>query len=235
MTVGGTAKLKAMVESRSFPLRIALLIARHLPFCNKYRVRKGNSARLSLTLLKKTKLDLRGKGNVLSVAPGSRLYGCHIHICGNNNKITIGKFCTLQNVELWIEDDGNEIFIGEHTSFAGTTHLACTEGKRIMIGDDCMFSAGISVRTGDSHSITDLNGNRINPAKDVTLGNHVWIGNTVIITKGALISDNSVVGTGSIVTHRFEDSNVILAGNPAKIIKTDISWDRKRLPIKEQL
>lgn len=233
--MGTISKLKAMVEAESFPLKAMLLLARHLPFRNKYRIKRKNTAKLSLTFLKKTAIEMRGQGNTLIIAPGTRLYGCHIYVRGNHNKITIGTFCTLQNVEIWIEDNGNEISIGEHTSFAGATHLSATEGKRITIGKDCMFSAGITVRTGDSHSIVDQNGNRINPAKDVTLGNHVWVGNTVIITKGAAISDNSIVGTGSIVTRRFEESGVVLAGNPAKIIKNNISWDRERLPIKEQV
>ena len=98
-----------------------------------------------------------------------------------------------------------------------------------------MFSANVTLRTGDSHSVTDLNGNRINPSKGITIGEHVWVGNSVIITKGVIVSNDSIVGTGSVVTRKFEDSNVVLAGNPAVIVKKEISWNRKRLPIKENL
>ncbi len=78
-----------------------------------------------------------------------------------------------------------------------------------------MLSANITLRTGDSHSVTDLEGNRINPSRNIKIGNRVWVGNSVIMTKGTVVSDNSVVGTGSVVTRRFEDGNIVIAGNPA--------------------
>lgn len=35
---------------------------------------------------------------------------------------------------------------------------------------------------------------------------------------------NSVVGHSTVVAKKFTDKNVVIAGNPAKIIKTDINW-----------
>lgn len=90
-----------------------------------------------------------------------------------------------------------------------------------------MFSANISIRVGDSHSITDLEGKRVNPSRDVKIGNHVWIGNTVLITKGVEIKEDSIVGTGSVVTRKFVETNVVIAGNPAQIVKRDVSWDSR--------
>ncbi len=96
-----------------------------------------------------------------------------------------------------------------------------------------MFSANISIRTGDSHSVVDMHDKRINPSKDVRIGNHVWVGNTVIMTKGVIVSDNSIVGTGSVVTKAFNEENIVIAGNPAHSVKRNISWKRARLPIEE--
>lgn len=92
-----------------------------------------------------------------------------------------------------------------------------------------MFSKDIVFRTGDSHSIVDENGIRINLSKDISIGNHVWVGNMVIVTKGAFVGDNCILGTGSIVTKAFRESNVILAGSPARIVKERINWLRKRI------
>lgn len=50
-----------------------------------------------------------------------------------------------------------------------------------------------------------------------------------IILKGSQISNNTVVGAGTIVTKKYEEPNCILAGNPAKIVKRNIDWDRKLL------
>jgi len=44
----------------------------------------------------------------------------------------------------------------------------------------------------------------------------------VKINKNTKISDDSIVGWGSIVTKKFEDKNIIIAGTPAKIVKRNI-------------
>ena len=67
---------------------------------------------------------------------------------------------------------------------------------------------------------------RINEPKDIVIGNHVWIGKRVQCLKGTVISDNSIVGAGSLVTKEFCESNVIVAGNVAKVIKKGVSWKR---------
>lgn len=91
-----------------------------------------------------------------------------------------------------------------------------------------MFAYDIDVRTGDSHAIVDAQtGARINHARDIRIGNHVWIAAHCIILKGVSIADNSVVGTGSVVAPVHEEG-VIVAGNPAKIVKRGISWTRSR-------
>jgi acetyltransferase-like isoleucine patch superfamily enzyme len=57
---------------------------------------------------------------------------------------------------------------------------------------------------GDSHSILDGDtGKRFNYAEDVLIADHVWIGAGCAILKGALISSETVVGTGSVVTGKF--------------------------------
>lgn len=46
----------------------------------------------------------------------------------------------------------------------------------------------------------------------------------LIICKGVSIPDNSVIGVGSVVTKSFNESNVIIAGNPAVVKKQGIHW-----------
>ena len=73
-----------------------------------------------------------------------------------------------------------------------------------------MLSANITVRTGDSHSVTDLDGNRINNSKSVLFGDHVWIGNTVLIFKGSQIGVHSVIAGGSWYQARNFQSTPLL-------------------------
>lgn len=222
--------LKDLVRRDSWFLRAALFGYNHLPFNNRFRTR-GAEVAIHCAQLKKTTLDVHGTDNVVRISSGCRLKNCGIHIFGNGNRVILDGFVSLNNAEIWIEDDHNEIHIGEHTSSAGAVQLACIEGTKISIGKDCMFSGNISIRTGDSHSVLDLDGNRINPSRDVCIGDHVWIGNTVLMTKGAAVQAHSIVGTGSVVTRQFAEDHVVIAGNPAKIVKHGVSWDRNRIPM----
>ncbi|MCA9401871.1 MAG: acetyltransferase, partial [Candidatus Omnitrophica bacterium] len=54
--------------------------------------------------------------------------------------------------------------------------------------------------------------------KAVSIGHHVWIGGGAIICPGVHIGDKSVIGAGSVVTHDIPN-NVVVAGNPATLIK----------------
>ena len=52
----------------------------------------------------------------------------------------------------------------------------------------------------------------------VTIGNNVWIGGRAVINPGVTIGDNVVVASGAVVTKDVPD-NVVVGGNPARIIK----------------
>lgn len=130
---------------------------------------------------------------------------------------------------LRFEDDNCKIIIGDNTS-VGSAHISATEpDKSIIIGSDCLFSYNIELRTGDSHSIIDLNTDkRINYAKDIVIGNHVWIGALSIILKGVQIGDNSIIGTNSLVTSIIP-GNSLAVGVPARVVKENVGWKSERI------
>lgn len=105
------------------------------------------------------------------------------------------------------------------------TKLCVKDDSGIEIDDNCLLSNSIDVSTTDWHSVIDEQGERINHEKDVYIGKHVWIGRKVIIGKGVTISENSIVGAGSVVTKRFTECNVIIAGNPAVVRKSNVNWE----------
>lgn len=176
----------------------------------------------------KSKVFNYGKNNTLIFEKGCRVYNSKIQFYGNYNSVVIDKDCVLKDVDIWISD-GSFVEIGHNTHFAGYIHIACTEGKKVHIGKRCLFSNQVTLRTGDSHSIIDSAGLRMNYAKDVYIGDHVWVGNQVIILKGSEVESDSVIGTGALVTENKFPKGSILAGVPAKVIKNDITWNHRLL------
>lgn len=201
----------------------------HLPFNNRKRIKgEKNHLDCSKSFLKKTRIAVKGNSNQIIFGERCTLRKCSIYISGSNNIIQFGDKVAMMAGEIHIEDDNNTVMIGSNTSFLGKTHLACIEGTNITIGKDCLFSSEVVLRTGDSHAITDLNGQRINPSKDITLDDHVWVGNRCILTKGATVAAHSVVATGAVLTSAVDEPHVIIGGVPAKVIKKDVSWDINR-------
>lgn len=189
----------------------------------------GNKIVQELTLNKNFSIYINGDNNTISTKDKSRFLNTEVKMRGNGHKLIIGENCIIGNTVFWFEDSDCSITIGDGTSIEGA-HIAVTEpNSSIQIGKDCMLSSGIDIRNGDSHSIIDINsGKRINYARDINIGNHVWIGNGVEILKGVTVGDESVIGIKSLVS-KDVPSHSVAAGIPAKIIKTDITWDRKRI------
>lgn len=79
---------------------------------------------------------------------------------------------------------GNTLYIGKNNYFNGKLNLILSERKHIVIGDDGLFSFGIWLRTADPHLIYSCETHeRINPSKNILIGDHVWIGQGSLVLK----------------------------------------------------
>ena len=203
---------------------------------NKVRGKKDNVFIYRCTLFRKLSCSFHGVDNEVVIGGDSltTLSNCHIIINGNHNKVIIENGVRAIDLMICIEDDNNLIYIGKNTWINGKTELAAIEGTEIKIGDNCLLSANITLRTGDSHSVLDaITRKRINPSKSIIIGNHVWIGNTVIIFKGSAVGSHSVIGGGSVVTGKTFKEHTAIGGNPARVLRESIDWDYQRLIIQE--
>ena len=81
------------------------------------------------------------------------------------------------------------------------------------------------------YTIIDKNTNQvINKQKNpLIIGNHCWLGENVKILKNAQISNNTIIGIESVVAGKYDEEFTILAGNPAKIVKYNVDFNRKRI------
>ena len=105
------------------------------------------------------------------------------------------------------------------------------DNVNISIGEDCQFSEKIIIWASDTHTITDMDGNVTNFGKYVTIGNHVWVGYGATICKNTKIADGCIIGTGAVVSGTFDKPNCVIAGNPARVVKENASWDRRPINV----
>ncbi|MDE6086062.1 MAG: sugar O-acetyltransferase [Muribaculaceae bacterium] len=113
-------------------------------------------------------------------------------------------------------DYGCNIHIGEN--FFANFNLTILDEAEVRFGDNCFIGPNVSIYTA-CHPLDVENRNKILEwAEPVTIGNNVWIGGSSTILPGVTVGDNVVIGAGSIVTKNVP-SNVVIGGNPAKIIK----------------
>ena len=223
------AGLKQKVKQNKLFI-FAVNTVRRIFHCNVIKKKKGNLIKID-GLMKNAHIQVNGRDNQICIKHPKANEGLTIFINGRDNRLTVEENCVLKNLTVWIEDDKNEVIIERDTLICGETKLSCIEGRKIRIGSNSMFSSGIEVRTGDSHSILNEQGKRINPSADVMIGEHVWVGQGVTILKGVSIAPNSILATKAVVTKPFTQEGVVLAGNPAKIVKENINWDVARLPM----
>ena len=80
-----------------------------------------------------------------------------------------------------------------------------------------MFAAGAYITDADWHDIYDRT-EVVGQTRPVILKKNVWIGDGATICKGVTIGENSVIGAGSVVATDIP-SNVVAAGNPARVVK----------------
>lgn len=113
-------------------------------------------------------------------------------------------------------DYGCNIFLGEDCFI----NFNCTilDEAKVIIGNNAFIGPNVSIYTA-CHPLEPYKRNQfIEWAEPVKIGNNVWIGGGVTILPGVSIGDNVVIGAGAVVTKSFP-SNVVIGGNPAKVIK----------------
>lgn len=179
----------------------------------------------------KANIDVWGRGNEIIINDNVNLSNTQFYIRGNNNKIIIGTGCTIgKECSFWIEGNNASIVVGNNCTFVMRIYFNAQEdGSSIKVGDDCMFSNTIWVRTSDSHPIYSLETNqRINPPKNVEVGNHVWIAPNTKIMKGVSIADGAIIGSDTMVLHNIP-KNVVAVGHPARVVKRNVYWTREHL------
>lgn len=173
---------------------------------------------------------MSGMGNLVLIEKGCFIKGLSIRISGNNHKVIFKSGMNIiEGGRIIIEDCSNSLIIGERSKIYSCFLSLRDSNTEMKIGRDCLFSANVTIRTSDAHSIVDNAGVRINNGKSVYIGDHVWIGYNATILKGCEIGNDAIVGTNSVIGNYKVPEKSVVAGNPAKLIRSGVTWDINRV------
>lgn len=144
-----------------------------------------------------------------------------ISFLGKHNKVFFGKNMIIGNLSISMGNN-SVCIIGNNTDIGGA--VFDVSNAKLEIGESCLLSAEVIIRTHDSHHIFDLKTHkRVNYEEDVVIGKHVWVGYRAQLLSGFSIGNGSVVGAGAVTSGKFGD-HVVIAGSPARVVRSGICW-----------
>ena len=118
---------------------------------------------------------------------------------------------------------GGVMTVGDNFAVSGSTSFVCY--KEITIGRDVQFAWDSLVMDSDAHKIYDQEGGRMNEDRPVIIGDKVWLACQNTVLKGTVIGNNCVVGANSLINKAYTEDGVIIAGNPARVVKKISGWE----------
>lgn len=113
-------------------------------------------------------------------------------------------------------DYGTNIEVGRN--FYVNFGCVILDVAKVTIGDNCLIGPQVGIYTA-CHPLDPIERNSGKEfAQPITIGANCWIGGHATINPGVTLGDNVVVASGAVVTKSFGD-NVVIGGNPAKILR----------------
>jgi acetyltransferase-like isoleucine patch superfamily enzyme len=165
----------------------------------KYRLLRGDRVEFGPGFMANRKLVIKGPGRVV--------FGANVNAWAHEERNVIITY-----------DRGATIRVGSNVRLNGVGLMA---KRGITIGDNCILGSSLLVDT-DFHSVRrDRATNPHAPvlSAPITLCDNVWLAGQTVVLKGVTIGQNSVIGFRAVVT-RDVPPDVVVAGNPARVVRT---------------
>ena len=116
-------------------------------------------------------------------------------------------------------DYGYNIKVGDN--FYANFDCVILDVCPVTIGKNVFLAPGVHIYTATHPLDAEERCSGAEYGKPVTIGDNVWLGGRSVIAPGVTIGNNVVVAAGAVVVKDVPD-NVVVGGNPAKIIKENI-------------
>lgn len=161
--------------------------------------------------------------------------------CKRSSMISLADGSTPKDIIIgkksWIwgrlfSQNGGKITIGDYSQIGDRTMIGAVES--ITIGKYAIISVDVNISDSNNHPVNPMFRKYMRIGGDVgshlwkhsahapiVIGENCWIGRNVSIMKGVTIGDNCIIAANSVVTKSIP-ANCIAAGNPAKVVKTNI-------------
>lgn len=183
-----------------------------------------------LTKYPKIACDFRGDNSIVVIDNPKNINGAQFNlVIGSGCEIRIGKnFQCYEHLQIYAIAQGSKFTIGDDCWVGGlNVSLRDEPNLEISIGNDCLIGSNCAIRSSDGHTIFDINTREVlNKPGNIVIHDHVWFGRGVEVLKSTEIQSNTVVGMGSVVTKKFSEGNCVLAGRPAKVVKSGVNWSK---------
>ncbi|MCB0352890.1 MAG: acyltransferase [Bdellovibrionales bacterium] len=166
-------------------------------------------------------LQVERSGALLNVGDHSILYEHALVEVRGDGRVEIGRESILGDIRIVCR---NSITIGSHFLSSWNVFLQDFD-PHPLVGSERQKQVASMVRDFrpqfDSPEFDQCERYSFQfPSEPIVIGTNVWVGANVTILKGVTIGDNSIVATGAVVLRGEYPPNSVLAGNPARVVKT---------------
>jgi acetyltransferase-like isoleucine patch superfamily enzyme len=142
-------------------------------------------------------------------------FGNNVHMVSDYRRAGITLFSPCKFTTI----GRGQIIIGDNVQLNG---VCVTSRKCVTIGNGTLMAPNCIIVDSNFHLTWPPENrgysNAFDEDAEVIIGDNVWLGMNVTILKGTIIGNNSIISAGSVVTGKIP-ANVIVAGNPAEVVK----------------
>lgn len=178
------------------------------------------------------KVKFEGTGNLVEIDAGSVFENCTMEI-SNESRATFRKTHAegISNTRILMGGTGSnkKLIIGRDSCIDGADLLMADEDDAyVSIGDGNYWRPGVTLRLSDGFRLEYREGSGIvlNRGESMIVGSSVLLGASSTLNRGAMVSSGSVVQPNSVISDSFDELNVALCGNPARIVARNVSWSK---------
>ena len=171
------------------------------------------------------KINCRGYGNIIKIENNVRFtesnlsLGKRSYVCFKHDSV----FGDLK-VENRFHSGGTCV-LGSNILAPNKLRIFLYGNNKCIIGDECIFADNVSLLCSDGHTILSSDNDILNQNGNIYIGRKNWLGMNSIILKNSFIGQNNVIGCNSVISRRRYGDNLLIAGSPARILKSNIHWN----------